>query len=439
MQNETFPRWRRVLALKMVTGPASKSVGLVVPRLPERGSLRWFWLDGLANNFYESMLLTFIPLYAVALGATTVEIGWLSALGSLLGTVVLLPGARLAERWGAPHHLVVRASFMARLMVLAMVLWPFTGTAGVWGVIVLATLRGMFNQAALPAWTSIAADIVPAEMRGRYFASRNLIMAISAAVAVPLAGQLIKGIGGVAGYRLNFMLAFLVGMTATYFYSRIEPPPREGPVVVSGKRLPLWERLRKRPTFLFFCLHAAVWNFSLQISGPFFNVYMVKELGASTVVVGLVATIATLSSLPGQQLFGQLLDRIGSRRTLLWTGALIPISPLAWMLVSDPWHVAPINLFSGFMWAGFNMATFNLLLTATPDDRRPRYVAMYNTVVGLANAGGAALGGWVAQSVGYDMNFFLSGLGRALAMVLFVWLVVDTRQVLEGDDAVVAA
>ncbi len=428
MQNESFPKWRRALAQRMMAGPTSKTMELVVPRLPAPGALRWFWLDGLAANFYESMLLTFIPLFALAMGATAVEIGWMSALGSLLGTVVLLPGARLAERWGNPHRLVVWAGFVGRLMVLAMVLWPFTGQAGVWGIIAFATLRLMLNQLALPAWTSIAADIVPEEVRGRYFASRNLAMALAAAVSVPLAGELINRVGGLVGFRVDFALAFLLGLAATYFYSRIEVPPREAPVVVRGKRLPIWKRLRQRPNFLRFCFFSAIWNFSLQIAGPFFNVYLVQGVGASTVMVGLVATAATLASLPGQGMYGRLADRWGPRKTVLWSGIFIPLAPMMWMLVSEPWHPTLINLYSGFLWAGFNIALFNFLLVATPDDRRPRYVAFFNTVVGLSNAGGAAAGGWIAQNVSYDMIFFLSGLGRALAIAFFFFFVTEPQR-----------
>lgn len=433
MQNEIFPRWGARVAEKVISGTASKTWGLVRPELPEQGPLRWFWLNGLMNSIQDTLLLTYIPLYVLALGGTAAEIGWLSALGSLLGTAVLLPGARIAERYGQPHRMVVLVNSLVRFVILALAVWPFLGRAGVWGMIVFATLRTIGTQIALPAWTSIAASIVPGEVRGRYFASRNLVMALGAAVAVPVAGQIIDQFGGVTGYRINFGIAFVVGLAANYFYARIEAPPSQGPVIVRGKRLPLMQRLRLRPNFTLFCVHAAVWNFSLQISAPFFNVFLVQVLGASTLVVGLLATVATLSSLPGQQVWGRVADRVGPRRALLWSGLLIPLAPWAWMLVGEPWQVSFINLFSGFLWAGFNIATFNFLLAATPELRRPRYVALFNTVVGLSNAAGAALGGWIADAVSYQAIFFLSGVGRAIGLALFFFMVLDPSDAPERD------
>jgi len=69
--------------------------------------------------------------------------------------------------------------------------------------------------------------------------------------------------------------------------------------------------------------------------------------------------------------------------------------------------VAPINLVAGFLWAGYNLASFNLLLTLTPEDRRPRYSALYQVVVTATLAGGAALGGVIAERWGYTSIFVL--------------------------------
>jgi len=95
------------------------------------------------------------------------------------------------------------------------------------------------------------------------------------------------------------------------------------------------------------------------------------------------------------------------------------LMPWAWALIRSPWHVVPINLVAGFLWAGYELANFNFLLILTPEDRRPRYSAVYQIVVTVALAGGAALGGIVAQRWGYTPVFVLSGIGRLCAALLF--------------------
>ena len=74
------------------------------------------------------------------------------------------PGAHLAERLGRPHRLVVWSSIVARLAILAIALWPFSGRADLISVVAFATLRAAFGQLLAPAWTAVAADIVPADV-----------------------------------------------------------------------------------------------------------------------------------------------------------------------------------------------------------------------------------------------------------------------------------
>jgi predicted MFS family arabinose efflux permease len=62
---------------------------------------------------------------------------------------------------------------------------------------------------------------------------------------------------------------------------------------------------------------------------------------------------------------------------------------------------------------------FNFLLLLTPEDRRPRYTALYQIVVTAALAAGAALGGIAATRWGYASTFVLSGVGRLVAALLF--------------------
>jgi predicted MFS family arabinose efflux permease len=162
-----------------------------------------------------------------------------------------------------------------------------------------------------------------------------------------------------------------------------------------------------------------VWNFSLNVAGPFFNVYVIQGLNGDAGSVGLLSVVSALSGLPGQRLFGILADRWGPRRVQLLTGLIIPLLPVAWVFVRSPWHVIPINIVAGFVWAGYTLASFNLLLTIVPEDQRPRYTALYQIVVLASLAAGAAVGGIVITGWGYAAVFVLSGAGRFIAALLF--------------------
>ncbi len=392
-----------------------------------RRNLRWFWLDGLFAQASEAIVVAYLPLYILALGATAAQIGLMSALSNLSAALLVLPGAALVERWGRRKQIVVLSGGgVARAMLFFLALLPLaaTGPTVVYVAIGLAVTRFAFANLSVPAWTSLTADIVPARWRGRYFAARNMAMGIAGMGLTFGVGQFITRVGAPKGYQFAMGLAFFLGIISTFCFARLtEPSAPIKPRVGSSARLPLWQNLRQYPTFLAFCGVAALWNFSLNVAGPFFSVHFVQGIHGTAGFWGIISLAHGLAALPGQRLFGVLADRWGPRRVQLLTGLLIPLVPWLWALSRAPIHLIPVEVVSGFLWAGYALASFNYLLLLSPEDRRARFAALYQIVVTLALAAGGAVGGLVATQWGYRTTFALSGLGRLAAALLFVYLI----------------
>jgi MFS family permease len=392
-------------------------------------NLRWFWFDGAFALGIDSIVNTYLVLYAVALGATSAQIGLLGALSGLGAALALLPGAILVERIGRRKEITLAGGgAIGRIAILLLVLLPFgvRGEAAVFLFIALVVIRETFGNLSLPAWTSLAADIVPLGQRGRYFGSRNIAMTLTGMVTAFLAGVIINQSGSPAGYQWAFLLAFGFGAASWFCFSRIQdpspkPPPRDahaGPAPILGSIL-------AHKPFLALCLHSAVWNFALNVAGPFFNIYLVHDLKASMIQVGLLTAAVSLSSLPALRVFGPLADRWGPRRIILITSLLIPILPIAWIFVPSPWYVLAINLLSGVLWSGFSMCVLNLLLQISPHAERARFTAVHQIVVAVSLALGAAFGGWVVTVFGFKAVFAISGIGRFIAALIFARFVME--------------
>ena len=397
--------------------------------------LRYFWLDGLFAAISENFYLGFIPLFALAFGATSGQVGWLTAVANLAGAVAFFPGARLAERGPRKRLVLWSGGGIARFMLLGMALLPLVSQKGwllIWLLIGLNGLRAFMSNLANPAWTSIVADLVPDHVRGRYFSNRNMAMGMAALVVTPLAGRLI-GLGNGRfglpdlGFQFVFFLAFAFGIVSTFSYSRIEEPVRLLPTTIQHHRGDLWRILRQSPGFIGLVASAFVWNLSLQVAAPFFSVYLVNEFQASTTTIGLVAAVSSLTAMFGQPFFGRLLDRKGTFWVMLVCGFTIPVLPLAWAFITAPWQVGLINTLGGFVWAGYNLANFNMLLLLTPDKDRPRTVALYQTAVFASAFIGPLIGGYLADAVSFKLIFGLSFVGRLLGMIIFYLFVI--RQV----------
>jgi MFS family permease len=405
-------------------------------------NLRYFWLDGLFAAISENFYLGFVTLFALAYGASKGQIGLVTAVGNLLGAISLFPGARLVERFGKRKSVVVwSGGGFSRIILLAMALFPifiYDPVVAIGFIVVLNGLRAFSGNLANPAWTSMVADLVPNAMRGRYFSRRNMAMGIAALVVAPLAGQIITAGNAwanspVLGYQGVFFLAFAFGLVSTLSFQRIAEPPMTAEEARPHQRGDLRRALRAQPAFIGLVVGAFIWNMALQVAAPFFNVYLVEVLGATTTLVGVVASVSSLTALAGQRFWGQLLDKKDAFWVQMVTGFLIPFLPFSWLLITQPWHVGVINTFGGFLWAGYNLANFNLLLVLTPDDQRSRAVALFQTAVFFSAVVGPLLGGYLADAVSFKLIFLLSFAGRIVGAVIFAIFVVRVIRRNQGD------
>jgi predicted MFS family arabinose efflux permease len=98
---------------------------------------------------------------------------------------------------------------------------------------------------------------------------------------------------------------------------------------------------------------------------------------------------------------------------------IIPILPVMWVFFRSPWHVVPLNILSGILWTAHGLASFNFLLELAPEGQRARYSALFQIVVTVSLAIGAALGGIIVTQWGYFAVFLGSGIGRMSAALLF--------------------
>lgn len=416
----------------LVRLPMERSLDQQAPKpltIRQVSNLRHFWLDGIFASASESFYLAFIPLFALAYGASNQEVGWITAIGNLAGAAALFPGARLIEKTGNRKSIVLwSGGGAARLMLLLLAFIPLLSLpplVAIMAITVLNGIRAFAANFANPAWTAMVADIVPEFMRGRYFSVRNITMGLSTLVCSVAAGWLIRSgnqwqDGSFFGYQLSFSMAFLIGMASTYQFARLREPHsiHHGEQVrQSGS---LIDAIKSSPGYLGFVLSGFVWNFALQVAAPFFNVYLVTHLGANAGTVGLFASISSLTAMVGQLVFGKVLDRRGAVFLQLVTGLPIVLLPVMWIFYTAPWQAGVNNIFGGFLWAGFNLANFNLLLQVTPNVGRARAVALYQTGVFASAFIGPLLGGYLADTVSFNAIFLLSGIGRLAGIAIFV-------------------
>ncbi|PKN94651.1 MAG: hypothetical protein CVU42_03810 [Chloroflexi bacterium HGW-Chloroflexi-4] len=391
-------------------------------------NLRWLWFDGLYAAASDNIIINFISLYILSLGASEFQIGLMSSISSFFAALMLFLGAVLADRIG--HHkeiVVISGGSLGRLCILMLVFVPilFHGASVVWIAIAFSVLRDAFGNLSYPAWMSVLNETIPLEGRGRYFGSRNFVMGIAGMITTLAAGKIITLFVHQMGYQIVIAAAFVLGLASTYNFFSIKTQPTIKKLgrgaSLSLKTIP--GLLKGHPQFVALMLTAGVWNFAINISGPFFSVYMVQDLHFSASVVGLTNVATALSGLLVLNEVGSLSDRLGPRKLQIFSMILIPLLPVMWIFAREPWHIILINIFGGTIWAAFNLTSFNLLLNSIPKDKVPGYSALYQIMVTLSLAMGAMLGSALITRFGFYVLLSASAVVRVIATILFARLV----------------
>ncbi|HEX3050843.1 MAG TPA: MFS transporter [Aggregatilineaceae bacterium] len=395
-----------------------------VADLPEhqQKGLRGFWLDGLFASLANGFTDPYYSLYMLSLHATNAQIGLVNTLNQLAAACLALPGATIADRTGRYKQMALFAGVISRLMWIVMLTAPlFRGQTSV--TIVLCAWVAIAGMGALgnAAWTALSADLVPPRLRGGYFASRNMVIQFVSLLAIPTAGFLVNILGEPEGYQVNLLFALAFGVGSIYFYNQI--PEHAAPQQTDRfGTLQALRRMTKLPHFMRFTAAHTVLMLGAMIGSPFINVFMAEERHFSVGVIGLVTTIGGLFTFLSMRAMGRFHDRFGITATMRF-GLGIPLVIALWALVSKPWHAYVVNAFGGFAWAGYNLGSFNLLLVTTPDEHRPRYIALYTTIVSIVSAIGPIIGAWSLQSVSFQTVFLISGGVRCVGLLLFFMLV----------------
>jgi MFS family permease len=165
---------------------------------------------------------------------------------------------------------------------------------------------------------------------------------------------------------------------------------------------------------------------------PTFSLFA-TGLGASVTLVGVLSSVKgltrTLVSVP----IGMFSDARGRRVVLLGGLLVLSSSSLAYAFVGNPYVLIPLRMLSGLVIA----STFFIGMAYMGDivEKRDRGLAsgVYTTSMGLGFTVGSALGGTVAETIGYQAMFRV---GAAVAFVGFLvgWWGLAKKSAISGSS-----
>ena len=418
-------------------------------KISVRTSLRASSIDGGLSTIFSNITGgVLLSSFLIDLGASPFEIGMVASLPMLANLLQPL-GALLSNRSHSRHDYGIWTFLPSRLLWLVLLVGIILRGANtdfsrelVYLTLTLVITSNVLGAMGSASWMSWLAALVPAQLRGRYYSVRSIISNVTGLLCLPIASFIIANWqgGSITGYGLVLSLGILAGVASlTCQHLMIDVNPQKYQAKQEPKKEPYQTNLFNNliapfqdRNLIFFLIYVAFWGFAVNLSTPFFNLYMLENLHVDITWVTLFSSLSSGANMLMLLVWGRLSDRLGNRPLLIFVGIAIAITPLFWLLTGisqmqeQLWlYLILFHLFLGGTWAAIDLGNNNIQIGIAPIEHHATFFAIVSAIAGISSALGTTLGGILAQYSHYEGIFgvfFLSSILRLVAIIplLFV-------------------
>jgi len=285
----------------------------------------------------------YLSLYILALGGSTIEVGFINMLGMIAGIFLYPLGGLIADKRGR----VKIISYSTILFAVAHLFYVFAWN---WQTIALGQFLSMLFLFYMPAMNALEADSLPARERGKGF---SIILAVPDAIRIIapyLGGWLISNAGGgdeglILALRFCFGVSTVVGFVIAWIRIKyLKETLRSDEVEAGGSgKLDLLGMLKESYLDIVPQIRWMNWPlktivmiqvvtaFSVSLTAPYWIIYAKEMIGLSVYQWSVALLISGVVGVTTAFPIGVLIDRYGARRMILISLALSAFVPLAYL------------------------------------------------------------------------------------------------------------
>lgn len=411
-------------------------------------SLRHSIKDGIWFSTMTGSAESYFSAFAIHLQASTAIIGLLASLPPLLASSMQMVSAWLGRRLGRRKAIIVFGALLQAACLLPLAFIPLIApdyAAVLLLPIVFVYLCG--PNLGAPQWNSLVGDLVPESRRGRFFAERTRLSSVASVSALIVAGLVLDTMDRWTdvywGFVAIFLFAAAARCTSAYHLQAMHEPVAKVAALEVIEDLSLWRQFR-HSRLLRFSLFFAAMQSAVAISGPYFTLYMLRDLALSYFEFMTITVASVLVQFLTLNRWGRLADLFGNRLLLITTGSIITIIPSLWLVSTHYAWLLAVQAISGLAWAGFTLSATAFVFDLTPREHRATLFAVHNILAALGVFLGASIGAVLAGFVPDEITiagitltvfsplyglFLASCLTRLTVALLFLPLLKEVRRV----------
>lgn len=355
--------------------------------------------EGCIWQIYATWLLGPIFIgYFGHLGATSAELafaGSIPFLAQLTGPITAWWVSLVKKRKKLMFYLGM-VSRLLGLIPLTLLFVEMPRDEKIFWLLLGLTFTNIFQSAAGTIWSGIMGDVVPGQIRGRFFGMRNGLMGVCATAASLGGGLIIDHLVSPMNYALLFGAAFVLSIVSTLMYLMYHDPFPSAPKLTFKDVVmtPL-----RDPEFAPFLRFMTVWGGAQAFCTVMLIPYFLNELHFTMTQVGLYAALTAAVGLLVNYQIGFIVDRIPNMLVLkicaLLSAFLIPLTLMVVHLTHWTSLVWVLAVMEAVIYSAANLAIFNLAMHKTQPGNRLPYLSSGSLLSGAASFVMGLVAGWV--------------------------------------------
>jgi MFS family permease len=390
------------------------------------GAAFWFGISFASSS-------TIMALYVSKLAPSPLAVGLLAVIAQAGWFLPQLFTANVVERLPRKKPVVVNLGFF--LERLPTWFWVFAALLAVRAPLVALIIffasfawHNLGAGAAATAWQDLLARCFPVNRRGRLLGTTMFIGAAVGAVGSAFSAWLLKNYP----FPLNFAYTFAIAaaaITLSWFFIALTREPVQPVTVPPQSNREFWsglpEILRQDHNYRRY-LSARMLMALGSMGVGFVAVAAVARWHVSDSTVGVYTGALLVGQTVGNLALGWMADRFGHKLPLeVAAFSSFLAFGLAWLAPASSWYYLVFALL-GVSSGAIIVSGILVVMEFCGPGRRPTYIGIANTGVGLVSVAAPLLGAWLA-SICYGWLFAIGALVNLVAFAAMRWRVREPR------------
>lgn len=374
--------------------------------------------------------ISFLSIYAIRIGATSLEIGLLGAISAFVNLFLAIPAGHWLQKQETSRA-VFLTSVLYRIGYIPLIFlpWLLPEQGQILAILAITFLMAIPLTPVGVGANVLFAEAVPNEYRAHVAGIRNAMLAITFMLTSVLSGYILKAVPFPLGYQIVFAIGTLGAAMSSLHLKFVRPVASDPPVLpadapstdtpprslVASLRMDIWKTPFQRVLLALFVFHLTQY-----LPVPIFGIYNVRVLHLSDANLGIGTALFYLSVLLGSTQIRKLAHRFGNRNITGWSIAGLALYPLFLSLSRNAFHFYGVSLVGGLAFAFVSGAYANYMLEHIPAHDRPSHLAWYTIILNTAILIGSLAGPAISDRIGLSSALVLFGALRMFAAVFIL-------------------